>query len=214
MAGDGGGQFTIDADGSLTFNPGTAFQALGAGDSATTSVTYTVSDGGSRTDTATVTVTVTGVNDAPIANDDTLSNVAEDFGQRSIAFATLTGNDSDVDGGPLTVSNVANAVGGAVSISGSNVLFTPAANFVGSASFDYTVSDGQGGFDTATARFQVTSLPEAAIFTGGNDTRNLNNFDLGIYTQRPGHRGAGRQRCGAAVADAESRADVPRRRRQ
>ena len=46
------------------FDPGDAYNTLRAGETRTTSVTYTVSD--SRdTDTATLTVTVTGVNDPP-----------------------------------------------------------------------------------------------------------------------------------------------------
>src|SRR6185436_12649706 len=36
---------------------------------------------------------------------------------------------------------VGNPVGGTVSISGGNVLFTPTANYTGPASFDYTVED-------------------------------------------------------------------------
>ena len=68
-AGSGGGSFTIRADGSWDFDPGTAFNDLAAGVTRTTSVVYTASDG-SLTDTATLTVTVTGTNDGLTANDD------------------------------------------------------------------------------------------------------------------------------------------------
>ena len=54
-------------------------------------------------------------------------------------------------------------VGGSASVSGGNVLFTPTANFNGTASFDYTVTDNgttNGVSDpltaTATASFTVT----------------------------------------------------------
>ncbi|MGB7346412.1 MAG: DUF4347 domain-containing protein, partial [Pirellulaceae bacterium] len=67
VAGSGGGSFTISSTGSYTFNPGTDFDYLAAGESATTTVDYTISDGEGGTDTATVTVTVTGVNDLPTA---------------------------------------------------------------------------------------------------------------------------------------------------
>jgi VCBS repeat-containing protein len=67
VTGSSGGTFTIAADGSYAFDPGTAFDNLGAGQTRDTSVTYTISDGQGGTSSATVTVTVTGTNDAPIA---------------------------------------------------------------------------------------------------------------------------------------------------
>ena len=69
VAGSNGGTFTINADGSYSFDPGTDFQDLDAGETRDTLVTYTVDDGNGGTDTATVTVTVTGVNDAPVVID-------------------------------------------------------------------------------------------------------------------------------------------------
>ncbi len=60
VAGSNGGSFTIAANGSYSFVPGTAFDDLAAGQTRTTSVTYTISDGQGGTSTATVTVTVTG----------------------------------------------------------------------------------------------------------------------------------------------------------
>ena len=70
--GSKGGTFTIYADGSYTFDPGKDFDYLADGDTATTWVTYTTSDGGAdgKTDTARLTVTVTGENDGPVAKDD------------------------------------------------------------------------------------------------------------------------------------------------
>ncbi|MEA4880059.1 MAG: Ig-like domain-containing protein, partial [Synergistaceae bacterium] len=67
VAGSDGGTFTLNGDGSYTFDPGTAFDDLAAGESKTTSINYTVSDGEGGTDTATLTITVNGVNDAPVA---------------------------------------------------------------------------------------------------------------------------------------------------
>src|SRR5690606_1879525 len=65
VEGSDGGTFTLRPDGSYVFNPGSSFQHLGVGQSATTSIEYTVSDGEGGTHTATLTVTVTGTNDAP-----------------------------------------------------------------------------------------------------------------------------------------------------
>ena len=67
----GGGTFTVNADGSWSFDPGDDFQHLAAGDVATSQITYTVSDGNGGTDQTTVAVTVQGTNDGPIPIDPT-----------------------------------------------------------------------------------------------------------------------------------------------
>ncbi|MEZ5774508.1 MAG: Ig-like domain-containing protein [Hyphomicrobiaceae bacterium] len=69
VAGSNGGVFTILGDGQVTFDPAGGFEDLAAGETRTTSIAYTVSDGQGGTDTAVVTVTVTGVNDAPVVVD-------------------------------------------------------------------------------------------------------------------------------------------------
>lgn len=58
VAGSNGGQFTIAADGTATFDPNGDFAALAPGASTTTSVEYVVRDPDGREDVATYTVTV------------------------------------------------------------------------------------------------------------------------------------------------------------
>jgi len=122
---------------------------------------YTLSDG-SLTDTGLVTFTITAVNDGPVAVDDSLSTVAEDSGNRTISIASLIANDSDVDLDSLSITAVGNAVGGTVSIVGSNVVFVPAANFNGAASFEYTLSDGSLT-DTGLVTFTITAVNDAPV---------------------------------------------------
>ena len=118
------------------------------------------------------------VNDAPMAVDDTLSAVAEDSGARTISAATRTGNDkagpSTETAQTLTITAVGNAVGGNVALSGGNVVFTPAANFNGTASFDYTVQDNGTSYglsdpktDLGSVSFSVTAVNDAPAFTSG-----------------------------------------------
>lgn len=138
--------------GDITYTPPADFTGTATFD-------YVVTDG-TLTDTGTVTVVVTAVDDAPVATDDTAST-AEDT-PIVLTGATLTGNDTDVDGDPLTVTAVANETNGTASLAGGDVTFTPAANFNGTATFEYTVSDG-GLTDTATVTITVTAANDAPI---------------------------------------------------
>ncbi|MFZ1681829.1 MAG: Ig-like domain-containing protein [Rhizobiaceae bacterium] len=77
VAGDNGGLFTLNGDGTFAFVEDGDFEALAPGETRTTSVTYTISDGQGGFDTATFAVTVTGTNDAPIPIDPTRPPVAD-----------------------------------------------------------------------------------------------------------------------------------------
>lgn len=64
------GTLTLNADGSYTYTPNAAAQALDDGESQTDVFTYTVKDPAGLTATATLSITVNGKNDAPVAVDD------------------------------------------------------------------------------------------------------------------------------------------------
>ncbi len=115
--------------------------------------TYTLSDGGSASDTATVTVNVTPVNDPPDARDDSFSTT-EDF---PLTVVNVLGNDtaSPDSGETLTVTAVTQPANGTVTLSEGLVRFAPAPNFFGTTTFTYTISDGNGGSDTATVTMTV-----------------------------------------------------------
>ncbi|GGG05046.1 hypothetical protein GCM10010924_37040 [Rhizobium wenxiniae] len=174
VAGSNGGTFTINADGTYAFNPGTSFDNLAAGQTRATSITYTISDGQGGTATATVTVTVTGQNDAPNAVNDTFTTNED----TPVTF-DVRANDSDVDGGTLTVTaingtaisvgNPVTVTGGVVSLNANGSLtFTPNADYNGNPSFTYTVSDGQGGATTATVNGTVNPVQDPPV--AANDT--------------------------------------------
>ncbi|WP_143684920.1 tandem-95 repeat protein, partial [Variovorax sp. KK3] len=150
----GVGTLVINADGSYTFTPAANYNGP------VPLVTYTMTDGSSG-DSSTLAITVTPVEDAPVAGPDTLAT-NEDT-PLTIAPATLLANDGDVDGDPLTIVSVQGAVNGSVALVGGNVVFTPAANFNGPASFTYTVSDGNGGTSTATVTVNVAAVNDAPV---------------------------------------------------
>ncbi|WP_176494055.1 VCBS domain-containing protein, partial [Cobetia sp. 5-25-4-2] len=77
VSGSTGGSFTVNADGTWSFDPGADFDGLTEGESAVTTITYQVSDGEGGVSTATVSVTVNGVDDIPTLTLDT-GNVTED----------------------------------------------------------------------------------------------------------------------------------------
>lgn len=174
VAGSSGGIFTIDANGTYSFVPGTGFDDLAAGQTRTTSVSYTISDGQGGTSTATVVVTVTGQNDAPVAVNDTFAT-SEDT---PVTF-DVRANDRDVDGGMIIVTQIDGqniAPGGSVTVTGGTVTlngdgtltFAPAPDFNGSPSFTYTISDGQGGTATATVGGTVNPIQDPPV--AANDT--------------------------------------------
>jgi hypothetical protein len=102
-------------------------------------------------------------NAAPDAVDDTITTLED-----TPVAANVLGNDTDADGDTLTITGVTQGTHGAVVNNGSDVTYTPAANYFGSDSFTYTVSDGNGGTDTATVSVTVTSVNDAPIGVVGS----------------------------------------------
>lgn len=78
-----------------------------------------------------------------------------------IAAAALLLNDTDANADPLTITEVSSTAGTVVLENG-QILFTPAPDHIGRATFTYTVEDGQGGSDTAEV--EVIVMPEGGAF--------------------------------------------------
>ncbi|WP_083609960.1 cadherin-like domain-containing protein [Neptunomonas phycophila] len=161
------GTVVLNADGTVTFTPDENFNGEATYE-------YTITDGNGGYDTATVTIDFAPVNDAPVAVDDQLTG--EEDTTITLDPATLLGNDTDVDGDPLTITAVSNPSHGTVTLNpDGTVSFTPDPDYNGPATFDYTVSDGNGGEDTATVTVvfsPVNDGPDAVddSFTGEEDT--------------------------------------------
>src|SRR5439155_5986 len=127
---------------------------------------------------ALITVTVSPANDPPVAVDDNAST-GEDV---PVTISPLD-NDSDVDGDSLTISIVTATNGTAVIVGGTNVLFTPATNFNGTATIGYTISDGNGG--TASALITVTVNPANDPPVAADDSYTM-NADTTLPVSAPG----------------------------
>nr|CAD5954544.1 Iron-regulated protein FrpC [Planktothrix pseudagardhii] len=118
---------------------------------------YTVNDGNGGISTATVNITVDELpNQPPILVDDTATTQ-----QDTPVTLTPLNNDTDPEGDNLTIASVNNPNNGTVNLNPDTgeVVFTPTPGYIGPASFEYTVNDGNGGTSTATANITVEALP-------------------------------------------------------
>ncbi|HEX7946396.1 MAG TPA: Ig-like domain-containing protein, partial [Phenylobacterium sp.] len=139
------------------------------------SFTYTIDDGHGGTDTATVNINVTPVNDPPDAVDDS-GSTPEDT-PVTFTVGDLLGNDTDPENDTLTVTGVSNPSHGTVTLVNGVVTFTPDANYNGPASFNYSISDGHGGTDTATVNINVVPV---------NDPPDTDNVSASGAEDSPG----------------------------
>ncbi|MCH8990578.1 MAG: tandem-95 repeat protein, partial [Acidobacteria bacterium] len=171
-----GAAVAVAADGSFSYDPtaSAALQALAAGDSIDDTFTYTIDDGQAGSDTATVTVTVSGVNDAPVANNDDNVFVTEDTPKNIDVLA----NDTDADADDtLTVVGIATTTAASqadatiVIETDGTITYTPPPGFLGADEFDYSIQDSTGLQDMATVSLTVVvnQPPVAVNDTGATD---------------------------------------------
>jgi len=144
------GSLNCDEAGSCSYEPPDGF-------SGETSFDYTVDDGVDGTDTGTITLDVSPsspTNSPPDATGES-ETVVEDSTNNDI---DLTPGDTDPDNDPLSYSKESDpAHGTAVVNTDGTASYTPDADYNGSDSFSYRVSDGRGG--SATADVSLTVVP-------------------------------------------------------
>lgn len=146
-------QVSDPINGTVTLNNSNVLFTPAPNHTGPASFLYTISDGNGGTSSATVDVTVTSANRPPNAVNDNVVGTQNVL--LTIATSTLLANDTDPDNDPLTITQVSNPINGTVTLNNSNVLFTPAANHTGPASFLYNISDGNGGTSSATVGVTV-----------------------------------------------------------
>ncbi|MEL7151725.1 MAG: Ig-like domain-containing protein [Pseudomonadota bacterium] len=173
----------------IEFEPGTDFDALDDGDTATVTFDYTMSDDDGATSTASVVITVTGENDAPVANDDTAAGTENE----ALTIDALA-NDTDVDGDDAPANFVLNAAiledvvgvadgitGSSVSIDANRIEFIPGPGFneldtldTATATISYVMSDASGATSTGTVTVTITGTNDTplALTDSGSGTEN------------------------------------------
>jgi VCBS repeat-containing protein len=148
--GPSSGTLTLNADGSFDYTPDVDF----AGQD---SFAYFAYDGlVNSVITATVTITVTAVNDAPVADDQSVTTDED-----TALGITLTA--SDVDGDPLTYSIVGDPSNGSLSGTPPSVTYTPNADFNGGDSFTFQANDGSADSNVATVSITVNAVNDSPV---------------------------------------------------
>ena len=132
------------------------------------SVTLTAADPSSATDSISVEITVTDVNEAPEAVDDS-GGTDEDT---AVNIRVLT-NDSDPENDDLTVSLRNRPRNGSASIEVDNtVTYTPSPNYHGADTFTYSVSDA-GFSDEGAVSVTIRSVNDAPEFSSATAERSV-----------------------------------------
>ena len=138
MSGPANGTLVLNANGTFTYTPNANFNG-------TDSFVYQVTDGNGGSAQATVDITVNSVNDGPVAVNDSFSTDEDTAYTATLNVNDLLLNDSDLDGDSLSVSPtpVSGPASGTLVLNADGTFtYTPDANFNGTDSFVYQVTDG------------------------------------------------------------------------
>jgi hypothetical protein len=117
-------------------------------------------------------------NTAPVASDD---NAATD--ENLAVSIDVLANDSDADADTLTIDvfDATSGNGGTIADNGAGTLiYTPAAGWSGTDTFDYTISDGNGGYDSASVTITVEETNETEA-SDENDGGSSGCFINALY---------------------------------
>ncbi len=186
------GTLTINADGSYSYVADqSAADDLDSGDQVTDVFTYTVSDGNGGQDTATITITITGVNDAPVAVDDTDAVLEDATITKTGAQDDVLNDDSDADdSASLSVFDISHSNGNTGSVSSGSTYNSSSTQIVGTygtlnigADGSYTYTADQSAADDLDAGDVVTDVFTYTLTDGttsDNQTATLTITVTGI----------------------------------
>ena len=137
-----------------------------------------------------------GPNRSPVAANDSGFDATQNvpFG---IPASALLSNDTDPDGNTLTITGASGGVNGVASYNAqsNSVIFTPTTGYTGPASFNYSISDGQGGSASASVALDVNAASSTTVrlfsashepsIVAANDPRSV-ELGLKFQTSTPG----------------------------
>ena len=147
------------------------------------SFTFIVNDGQLDSAAATVEIAIWAVNDAPVANGQSVATQ-----QETVVSITLTGTDADGDALAYTVTG--GPSNGTLAGTGANLTYTPNAGYSGADSFTFTANDGAA--DSAEAAINITVTPAGPKLYLGSSTSGTAGgvafADEDILIKNHGHR--------------------------
>ncbi|RKZ45524.1 MAG: hypothetical protein DRQ41_00005, partial [Gammaproteobacteria bacterium] len=140
-----GGQVVYNDDGTFTYTPKPGFSGTDAFD-------YTITDKDGDQSTATVTITINALPEA--VDDSANTNI-----NTPVTIEDILTNDDQGDA-PATITNFDNTStqgGNVVEQGDGTFIYTPAIDFTGTDTFDYTITDNNGDTSTATVSVVVNA---------------------------------------------------------
>lgn len=184
------GQLTLQNDGGFTYKANANINGVDT-------FTYRLLNNKGAVNSAQVIITLTPVNDAPIAINDSKSTISD-----TLLTIDALENDTDADGDPLTIIRSSTATkNGTVSILENKLIYTPLITFTGVASINYTIADSSGLESSATVSVLVSLagstnilpiavndtfiLDEDTVFSGAsvlNNDSDANGDTLSVLT--------------------------------
>jgi VCBS repeat-containing protein len=172
-----GARLTLNVNGGFDYDPTTStmLNALPAGATFNDSFVYESFDGLNRSTPVTVVIKVSGVNDAPVAEDQTYGTTEDAL--LTVAAAGLLDNDTDVDGDAIMVNAFMDfsARGAAITVNADGsfeydprgvavlqALSSRDMDFINDT-FTYSINDDNGGVATATITVTVNGENDVPI---------------------------------------------------
>ena len=186
------GSVSINPDGTVHYDPNGQFESLLAGQTATDTFTYTVSDGFHDRHRRTVTVTINGVNDPPVIS-----------GVESTAFSTKRGQAPVAVTSTLTVTspNSITLAGATVSITSGLAPAEDALGFVNPNGITGSYN-GATGVLTLTGTASLADYQTALRSVTSSDANGASPAARTAHPQLPGRR---RPRGGNDLSNTVSR---------
>ena len=186
------GQLHVDHHGNWDYslaNGNSNVQALAAGESKDVIYEVHSADGTAHR----ITVTVTGTNDKPTVTASTITateDIDHTFSASEFGFSDIDHND---DLNHITITDLPDPTQGVLTLNGqsltqgqniskadiSHLIFEPAHNFNGDASFKYTVNDGHTDSNEATATLSVANVGDAPELNDPNKPIDLGSTNEG-----------------------------------
>jgi VCBS repeat-containing protein len=174
VAGPARGALTLNANGTFSFNPATAFDYLAAGQSAVETFTYRIVNSAGASAPVTVSLNIAGANDAATIGGAKSGAVTEDGGTNTAAGAvTIT----DADAGQAALANPGTLQGtygtlvlaadGAWTYTLNNSLAATQALGAGDAATETFAISSADGTAASAVTVTVNGVNDAAVFTGG-----------------------------------------------